>query len=240
MDIEKYLRSKQKVIDKALSSCLSAGPDIPVVYQAMKYSLLSSGKRLRPILTLASAAACGGDERAVIPAACAIECIHAFTLIHDDLPAIDDSDLRRGRPSAHKKFGEWAAILAGDALCVKAFEILSGCYDSRVTGEIARAAGLFGVIGGEALDIQFEKKNVGFSQIKRMFELKTGALISASVRIGAIVSGADKKKLMSLTEYARHLGFAYQIVDDLLDVHGKTKFPTIFSRNSFELLSPLM
>jgi geranylgeranyl diphosphate synthase type II len=231
MDIQKYLEKKKKIVDNALNSYLPAGRDPSGLTSAMRYSLFSNAKRIRPILAIAAAGSCGGKQRTVLPAACAIELIHTFTLIHDDLPGIDNSDLRRGRPSCHKAFNEATALLAGDALCVLAFEVILKYTDKKVEAkmllaalrEISQASGLNGVVAGEVLDIKYERSKVDLSELKRMYALKTGALIKAAVRCGAILSKASKPQLKSLTSYADHLGLAFQIADDILDVVGNTK-----------------
>jgi geranylgeranyl diphosphate synthase type II len=229
MNIKRYLTQKKRIIDRALKKFLPAGSGPGRLAAAMRHSALAPGKRIRPILTIASAHACGGNERMVIPTACAIELIHTFTLIHDDLPAIDNSSLRRGRQSCHKAFGESAAILAGDALQALAIELIvkhtraKHAVTLKVLEDVLRAIGLEGVVGGEMLDIEFERSRVGKNELRRMYGLKTGALIRASVRSGAILSGAGQKKLNALTGYAKHLGVAFQIADDLLDVRGSKK-----------------
>jgi geranylgeranyl diphosphate synthase type II len=233
MEIKKYLREKRTAVEKSLRKYLpKASGDLSRLASAVRYSALSQGKRIRPILAVAAAEACGGRQRDVIPVACALECIHAFTLVHDDLPSIDDSDLRRGRPACHKAFDGSAAILAGDSLAILAFEIILRHTDRKRVSEakvikalleVSSAAGFFGVIGGETLDIAFENTEPGIAALKMMYMLKTGALIRASVRCGAIIAGADRGEMADLTSYAEHLGLAFQITDDLLDLEGASK-----------------
>ncbi len=204
----------------------------PVIYKAMRYSLLAGGKRLRPLLVQWSARAVGGDPHKVLPAACAIEMIHTYSLIHDDLPALDNDDYRRGRLSCHKAFDEATAILAGDALLTEAFHILA-CNGSknglesealvRVIGELAGLAGTDGMIGGQVVDIESEGCEVDTDTMRYMHEHKTGALLKAAVRTGAILQGAGDAQLSDLSEYAEQLGLAFQITDDILDITGTTE-----------------
>lgn len=201
-----------KLIDRALKKYLPRKGELA---QAMGYSVFAGGKRFRPILVLEAARACGGNIKKVMPAACAVEMIHTFTLIHDDLPAMDDSDLRRGKPTSHKVFGEDIAILAGDALNTLAFKVLAD-HTPEVSGELAE--GLLKVVEGQVLDLRSEGKKINFSQLQKIHLLKTAALIESSVAIGAILSGADKRRITALRSYARHLGLAFQITDDILDV----------------------
>jgi len=196
----------------------------PRLMEAVKYSLMAGGKRLRPALVLESHRACsaGRDPNdAALAAAAAMELIHTFSLVHDDLPAMDDDDLRRGRPTNHKVFGEAAAILAGDAMVTMAFEVLARhCGDGLLiplTRELAAASGPAGMIGGQVLDMDAEKKPANLDQLQRLHRMKTGALLTASCRMGAIAAGADARKLSALDRFGRHLGLAFQIVDDLLD-----------------------
>ncbi|MFA4905391.1 MAG: polyprenyl synthetase family protein [Candidatus Margulisiibacteriota bacterium] len=206
-----------KLIDQALNRYL---PKRGELAKAMRYSVFAGGKRFRPILVMEAARVCGSRTRRALPAACAVELIHTFTLIHDDLPAMDDSDLRRGKPTSHKVFGEDIAILAGDALNTLAFKILAD-HCPEVAGELAE--GLLKVVEGQVLDLKSEGKKIGFAQLHQIHLLKTAALIESSVRIGAILAGASKKKITALTAYARHLGLAFQITDDILDVVSEEK-----------------
>lgn len=190
---------------------------------AMEYSLLAGGKRIRPALVLESWRACGGDdERSAFAAAGAMELIHTFSLVHDDLPAMDDDDLRRGRPTNHKVFGEAMAILAGDAMVTAAFEVLARDADAAIVPalvrELAAASGPEGMIGGQAIDITNENRRLSLDQLQQLHARKTGALLTAACRMGAIAARADDRQLAAVTEFGRQVGLAFQIVDDLLDV----------------------
>jgi len=227
---EKYLADKAGVVNRRLSELLPAADEHPAaLHRAMHYSLFAGGKRLRPALVLAACEAVGGGPEDALDAACAMECIHTYSLIHDDLPAIDDDDLRRGRPTCHKVFGEAVAILAGDALLTKAFEIVSagsGRDAAAVVGairEMSRAAGSAGMIGGQVIDIESEGKEVDFAVLEYIHIHKTGELIRASVRCGAMLGGADDAALAALTRYAEAVGLAFQIADDILDVDGSAE-----------------
>ena len=193
--------------------------------QAIRYSLLAPGKRLRPILVLMAAEACGASDDEAMPAACAVEMVHAYSLVHDDLPAMDDDDLRRGQPTCHKKYGEALAILAGDALLTLAFETLArqirppqvavACCEA-----LARAAGSCGMVGGQADDCMGRLEHGSIETLESIHNRKTGQLIRASLKLGALVAGADDTQVVALDEYGRRLGLAFQITDDLLDVRG--------------------
>ena len=194
--------------------------------ESMKYSLMAGGKRLRPILLMAAADAAGGHGDDYLASACALEMIHTYSLIHDDLPAMDNDDYRRGRLTNHKVYGAGLATLAGDALLTLAFEVLlrqKGVSPEtlvRVVREISTAAGPEGMVGGQALDLESEGKHIDRDTLRRMHMAKTGALFRAAVRSGAILAGADDAKLAALTEYAEAFGLAFQITDDILDVTG--------------------
>ena len=194
--------------------------------ESMKYSLMAGGKRLRPILLMASADAVGGRGEDFLPSACALEMIHTYSLIHDDLPAMDDDDYRRGRLTNHKVYGAGVATLAGDALLTLAFEVLtrqegvSAETILHVVREVSIAAGANGMVGGQALDLESEGKRIDRDTLRRMHMAKTGALFRAAVRSGAVLAGADEAKLAALTEYAEAFGLAFQITDDILDVTG--------------------
>jgi geranylgeranyl diphosphate synthase type II len=199
----------------------------PRLLDAIEYSLTAGGKRLRPALVIECWTACGGNrkpgsQRSALAAAAAIELIHTFSLVHDDLPAMDDDDLRRGRPTNHKVFGEAMAILAGDAMVTLAFEVIAADAEPAVVPalvrELACASGPEGMIGGQVLDIDSENVALKLEQLQRLHAMKTGALLTASCRLGAIAAGASAPALNAVTEYGRHLGLAFQIVDDLLDV----------------------
>ena len=194
--------------------------------ESMKYSLMAGGKRLRPILLMAAADAAGGHGDDYLASACALEMIHTYSLVHDDLPAMDNDDYRRGRLTNHKVYGAGLATLAGDALLTLAFEVLlrqKGVSPEtlvRVVREISTAAGPEGMVGGQALDLESEGKHIDRDTLRRMHMAKTGALVRAAVRSGAILAGADDAKLAALTEYAEAFGLAFQITDDILDVTG--------------------
>jgi geranylgeranyl diphosphate synthase type II len=190
----------------------------------MRYSLLGPGKRLRPLLVLLAAEACGGTAAAAMPAACAVEMIHCYSLIHDDLPAMDDDDLRRGRPTCHKVFGEAMAILAGDALLAAAFEMLANrvrpaAVAAACCAALAEAAGSCQLVGGQADDISGDCRAT-LDALESMHRRKTGAMIAVSLVLGALTAGADRRQVKALAEYGRRLGLAFQIIDDLLDVRG--------------------
>ena len=224
MKITGYLKSRQKLVDAALDFYLPSEKEYPKeIHSAMRYSVLSGGKRVRPILTLASCEACGGNLKGAVAAACAVEMVHAYSLIHDDLPAMDDDDFRRGKPTCHKKFGEGIAVLAGDALLTYAFELLSRGKDPAVNNEIistlAEAIGSNGMIGGQVVDIQ-NQSDPDLPTLTYINAHKTGALIAASCRIGAISAKAHKKKLDALKRYVEYICFTFQVVVDILDKEG--------------------
>lgn len=229
MKLQNYLRKKTAFIENTLNKLLAeTGARPSILYEAMRYSVFAGGKRLRPVLVIAAAETVGGRQEDVITAACAIELIHTYSLIHDDLPAMDDDDYRRGRPTNHKVYGEAIAILAGDALLTKAFEILAGCpvpgddgkVIQRVIKEIAVAAGPCGMVGGQTLDLLSEGKNVDAETLFCIHKNKTGALLRASVRTGAILTGAGEEELAALTTFAEEFGIIFQITDDILNVVG--------------------
>ncbi len=221
------LKEKIERIDRALNEYLPERDNAQsIIYTAMRYSLFAGGKRLRPILMLETAKMCGGSEENVMPFACAMEMIHTYSLIHDDLPAMDNDDLRRGMPTSHIKFGEAAAILAGDALLNKAFEIVSAAASDnaarslRAISELAKSSGTEGMIGGQIIDMQSEGKDITLDELRHLHLLKTGAIIRSSCVIGAVLAGADKAETDAVDEFAANLGVAFQIRDDILDVEG--------------------
>lgn len=226
--IEQYLERQRERVNRALEKLLPGRGHPEALYAAMNYSLRAGGKRLRPILTLAAAETIGERGEGVLKVACAVECIHTYSLIHDDLPAMDNSDLRRGLPTCHRAFGEAMAILAGDALLTFAFELLSsfGLEQGReraalqITRELARAAGMEGMIGGQVLDLEGEGASLSLEELELMNRKKTGALLRAAVRCGAYAAGASPLELEALSDYGSALGWAFQIVDDLLDLEG--------------------
>lgn len=222
MNLENYLKRKRGIIEKALEGYLPVAnkPPLPL-HQAMRYSVFSGGKRLRPVLAMASFELVRGKGNVILPVACALELIHTYSLIHDDLPSMDDDDLRRGKPTLHKVFGEGMAILAGDALHALAFELLSKTKNPELISEIAFAIGTYGMVGGQAADLQAEGKKVAISQVNFIHSHKTGALMKASVRAGAILGGARGEKFKALTSYGEKFGLAFQIIDDILDATGR-------------------
>lgn len=228
MDIKAYMAEVRNVTDARLHQLLPAETLYPeVIHQAMAYSVFAGGKRFRPVLCLAACEVVGGSWQQALDGACAMECIHTYSLIHDDLPGMDDDDYRRGKLTNHKVFGEGMAILAGDALLTYAFEILSNMDDGsnstqilQIIKEVSRASGTAGMIGGQVVDILSEQEKPTADLLNYIHNHKTGALIEASVRMGAILGGANAEQLAALTQYARQLGLAFQITDDILDVVG--------------------
>jgi len=225
MLLEHYLKERSALVDKALGRFLPKATVKPAtLHKAMRYSVFAGGKRLRPILALAAAEACGGAIEAALPHACAVECVHTYSLIHDDLPCMDDDDLRRGRPTNHKVYGEGIAVLAGDALLTIAFEILSHAKPTRrydmttLVRELATAAGPQWLIAGQVLDLEGEGKPTSAKDLKFIHESKTAALLTASIRLGAMSANAPDAKLEALTDFGRALGLAFQVIDDILDV----------------------
>ena len=230
VDILHYLQEQKALVDEALARYLPGEEHYPpAIFQAMRYSVFAGGKRVRPILAIAAAEALGGTAADVLPLACALECIHTYSLIHDDLPALDNDDYRRGRLTNHKVFGEANAILAGDALLTFAFELMGDARHwlqfvpervVQVMHEVAYAIGTFGMIGGQVVDLQMEGQDVDLLALQYIHAHKTGALIRTSVRSGAILGGGSPAAVEALTHYGTHIGLAYQIMDDILDVRG--------------------
>jgi geranylgeranyl diphosphate synthase type II len=222
--VQDFLAEKAAKTEQALRTYCGTWNGVPkVLWEAMEYSLFAGGKRLRPGLVLGAAELVCGDDSAAVPAACAVEMIHTYSLIHDDLPAMDDDDLRRGKPTSHRVYGEATAILAGDALLTMAFDIAAQTQNARVVSELARAAGVEGMAGGQVLDLESTDKSLSLDDVRRLHELKTGALMRASVRTGAILAGASDEQLEALTRYGQRVGLAFQIADDILDVVGSEK-----------------
>jgi geranylgeranyl diphosphate synthase type II len=221
------------LIEAELAASLPpAGEPPALLHQAMRYATLGGGKRLRGFLVLAAAEAVGGAEQSVLPAAAAVELIHAYSLIHDDLPCMDNDDWRRGRPSTHRVFGEALGLLAGDALLTRAFEVLPAGEQARgvepgwigqAVVELAAAAGSLGMAGGQADDLLGEGRSLSLSELETIHRRKTGALIRVSLRLGAVLCGAEEGGLAALTRYGEALGLAFQITDDLLDVEGESE-----------------
>jgi geranylgeranyl diphosphate synthase type II len=225
VNLKTYLIARQKLIDRALDRYLPKANTKPAtLHRAMRYSLFAGGKRLRPILCLAAAEACRGNIDDALPLACALECIHTYSLVHDDLPSMDNDDLRRGRPTCHKVFGDGIAILAGDALLTIAFEIVSRTKPARryntsaLLREISVAAGSQKLIAGQVADLEAEGKDVKRDQLQFIHENKTAAILKSSVRLGAMSANTDAKKLSAITRFGQRLGLAFQIIDDILDV----------------------
>jgi geranylgeranyl diphosphate synthase type II len=233
VDLKAYLKQKAALVDEAIERFLPAPDTMPTkLHQAMRYSVMAGGKRVRPVLVLSACAAVGGDEKNALPAACAMEMIHTYSLIHDDLPAMDDDDFRRGRPTNHKVYGEATAILAGDALLTEAFNLLSDSRINsnvpsevllRVCNTIARCAGSMGMVGGQVVDMESEGKQIDFPTLEYIHTHKTGALILAAIQSGAMIGGADERTFDALTRYGGAVGLAFQVADDILDVVGDSQ-----------------
>lgn len=232
-DLKTYLATKRAMVDEALQGIFPRceSPAASLV-ESMTYSLFAGGKRLRPILCVAGAEAVGGQGRSVLPVACALELIHTYSLIHDDLPVMDNDDMRRGKPTNHKVFGEAVALLAGDGLLTEAFSLMSapnlaqGLEPTallRATHLVAAAAGYRGMVGGQVVDIQSEGKKVVPSILEFIHTHKTGAMIAASVSAGAILGGGSDGEVEAITRYGRNIGLAFQVADDILDVEGDSE-----------------
>ena len=224
MTLDSYLRDRRERVDRELDRLLPSGDTPPgTIHAAMRHSVFAGGKRVRPILAIASAEACDGSD-GVLGAACALECFHTYSLIHDDLPAMDDDDLRRGKPTCHKAYGEATAILAGDALLTIAFQILAELdvpAETRLSliAELSMSGGTVeGMIGGQVADLEAEGCEPEASRLEYIHRAKTAALIRASVRFGALCGGADARQFSALSEFGAKIGLAFQIVDDILDV----------------------
>jgi len=224
-DLEGYLAARTIAVDKALNRFLPPASAKPAtIHRAMRYSIFAGGKRMRPALCLAAAEACGGKIDDALPLACAVECIHTYSLIHDDLPAMDNDDLRRGKPTNHKVFGEGIAILAGDGLLTETFTIASQCkswprYTQRdIIMELAHAAGSQQLIAGQVADLEGEGKKISASQLRYIHERKTSALLCCAVRLGGMSANCTAAQLKALTDFGYNVGLAFQIIDDILDV----------------------
>ncbi len=227
MELKDKLDVRRSLIEKTLLEELQEDKEIDrTLHESMKYSLMAGGKRLRPMMLMAAADAVGGNGDSFVKSACAMEMIHTYSLIHDDLPAMDNDDLRRGKPTNHKVFGDAIAILAGDGLLTMAFQVLTRQTDVApekmiaVIREISDAAGSQGMVGGQALDLEAENRRIDADELRKMHMGKTGALFRAAVRSGAILGGADDEMLERLTTYAENFGLAFQITDDILDYEG--------------------
>jgi geranylgeranyl diphosphate synthase type II len=235
-DLQAFLESRTDAVNAALDRFLPPGETKPAtIHAAMRYPVFAGGKRIRPALCLAAASACGGDEADAMPLACAVECIHTYSLIHDDLPCMDDDDLRRGKPTTHVKFrtgtsvagrrrGEAIALLAGDALLTQAFEIAAQCqgwkrYTHRdIMLELAHAAGSLQLIAGQVADLEGEGQKTSVEQLRYIHERKTSALLCCSVRLGGMSANCTTAQLKALTDFGYHVGLAFQVIDDILDV----------------------
>lgn len=225
--LKQYCREKALLVDNTLAELVPEKVEpLDVIYRSMRYSLFAGGKRLRPILLMAAADAVGGDGNKYLRVACGLEMIHTYSLIHDDLPAMDNDDFRRGKPTNHKVFGEAMAILAGDGLLTAAFEAMLSQTDTKpdilvqVVREISAAAGPVGMVGGQAIDLLSEGKHLDLETLQLMHQAKTGALFRAALRSGAMLAGGTESQINFLTEYAEQFGLAFQITDDILDVTG--------------------
>jgi len=229
-DLSTWVNTRSKAVDRALDRFLPKASAKPAtIHAAMRYSLFAGGKRMRPALLLAAAEACGGKDSEAMPLACAVECIHTYSLIHDDLPAMDNDDFRRGKPTNHKVYGEGIAVLAGDALLTQAFEIAAQAnawprYSHRdLVLEIARASGSLQLIAGQVADLEGEGKELSVPQLRYIHERKTSALLCCSVRLGGMSANCTPVQLQALTDFGYHVGLAFQVIDDILDVTQSTE-----------------
>ncbi len=233
VELKQYLAQKRELVENALEEYLPKEDTYPpLIHESMRYSVFAGGKRLRPIMVLMAAELLGKERASVLFAAAAIEMVHTYSLIHDDLPAMDNDDLRRGIPTNHKKYGEDIAILAGDALLTLAFQVMSdpkhtaSCSPEAIlaaTYELGLAAGSCGMVGGQVMDMQAERRPIEPAELKYIHTYKTGKMITASLRIGAILSTATEAQLAALTTYGENIGLAFQIVDDILDIEGNVE-----------------
>ena len=230
MDLKRYLAAKTAEVDVALDAFLpKAGARPATIHAAMRYVVFAGGKRLRPVLCLAAAEACGGEVSAALAPACAVELMHTYSLVHDDLPAMDDDDLRRGRPTCHKVYGEGMAVLCGDALLTESFAVLARTPATSRYGirdhvsELAGAGGSRKLIGGQVMDLEGEGKKLAKRDLVRIHEAKTAALLTTSLRLGGMTANATPAKLDALTKFGRNLGLAFQAIDDILDVTQSTE-----------------
>jgi geranylgeranyl diphosphate synthase type II len=230
-DLTTRMAERRALVDAALDRWLPPATEPPsTIHEAMRYSVFAGGKRLRPMLALFGCQAVGGTPDDAMPGAVALELIHTYSLVHDDLPAMDDDDFRRGRPTCHKVYGEAIGILAGDALLTHAFQVLADQTAAgvpaprrlRIIAEIAAAAGSVGMVGGQTMDIQAEGKTLDPATLLTLHSKKTGALLRVSLRVGGLAGGADEAALAQLTRYGERLGLAFQIVDDILDIEGNS------------------
>ena len=232
MEIKRYLNEKKEFVDSALERYFPRETEsTSTIHRAIRHSLFAGGKRIRPILAIAAFEAARGKGNQILPYGCALEMIHTYSLIHDDLPGIDNDDFRRGKPTCHKVFGEAIAILAGDALLTEAFKLMTDRFDRDndsdhsltldVVNKVAQAAGILGMVGGQAMDIESEGREIDLPTLQYIHTHKTGALILVSIQIGGMLGGAKEETLKVLTHYGERVGLAFQIVDDILNVEGK-------------------
>ena len=258
--LDAWLKRTRALLEKSLHTAVPAAATKPAtIHRAMRYSLLAGGKRLRPLLCCAASEACGGNVRVALPAACAVEMIHAYSLIHDDLPCMDNDDLRRGKPTSHKRFGEGVAILAGDALLTEAFAVLAAAKPlalytaSDLVTELARAAGSRGLIAGQVADLEAEGRQPSEPALYFIHAAKTGMLLRASLKLGAMCAGGTKAQVAALDRFGFALGLAFQIQDDILDATqsaqklgktagkdaaaGKMTFPSLFGLEKSRVLA---
>jgi geranylgeranyl diphosphate synthase, type II len=221
MSPSEFLQVKAQKTENALAAYVDSWDGVPdSLLEAMRYSLFAGGKRLRPTLALGAAELVSGDDTPALPVACALEMIHTYSLIHDDLPSMDNDDLRRGKPTCHKAFNESTAILAGDGLLTMAFDIAATTESCAIMREIAQAAGVAGMVGGQQWDLEGEGERLDMAGLQRIHRAKTGALIRVALRAGAMAASATQAQVEALTAYGEHLGLAFQITDDILDVVG--------------------
>jgi len=224
-DLNQFLATRTDAVNAALDKFLPSEKTKPAtIHKAMRYSIFAGGKRMRPAVLLAAAAACGGKKADAMPLACAVECIHTYSLVHDDLPAMDNDDFRRGKPTNHKVFGEGIAVLAGDALLTQAFEIAAQCKKfpryphDKIILEIARASGSLQLVAGQVADLEGEGKKLSVTQLRYIHERKTSALLCCSVRLGGMSANCTSAQLKALTDFGYNVGLAFQVIDDILDV----------------------
>src|SRR3954468_21490480 len=224
-DLAAYLEKTSAAVNHSLDRFLPRASEKPAtLHKAMRYSLFAGGKRMRPALCLAAAEACGGNEADAMPLACAVECIHTYSLVHDDLPAMDDDDDRRGKLTNHKVFGEGIAVLAGDALLTQAFEIAAKCKGwpryshQKIILELAEASGSLQLIAGQVADLEGEGKNLSAEELRYIHERKTSALLCCSARLGGMSANCSADQLRALTSFGYNVGLAFQIIDDILDI----------------------
>ncbi|HEV2329430.1 MAG TPA: farnesyl diphosphate synthase [Verrucomicrobiae bacterium] len=224
-DLQHFLSTRTETVNRALDQFLPLEKTRPAtIHKAMRYSIFAGGKRMRPALCLAAAQACGGFEKDALPLACAVECIHTYSLVHDDLPAMDNDDFRRGKPTNHKVFGEGIAVLAGDALLTQAFEIIAQSKSAprypreKMVLELAKASGSLQLIAGQVADLEAEGKKIAEADLKFIHERKTSALLCCSVRLGGMSANCTPAQLAALTDFGYNVGLAFQVIDDILDV----------------------